>query len=142
MRQIIFSYMWRGNKQHGRIPLISWETASKPKDLGKWGIKHILHFLKSFVAKGGWKLITKKGIWQNILFHKYISPKSIKEWVKSPNRKVRRGSNFWKALIEAFSIINSYLCRKVGNGHSIKLCKLNGLENRQIIRCPKFFWKI
>lgn len=70
------------SKRQGRIPLISWEAASNPKDLGRWRIKHVFQFSKALTAKGGGKLLMNKGIWQNILFHKYTSSKSIKEWVK------------------------------------------------------------
>ena len=68
----------------GGIPLIICEVASVPKDIGGWEKIYIFNSPKPYLVKGVGilKLLTKKGIWKNILFHKYVSPKSIEEWVK------------------------------------------------------------
>jgi hypothetical protein len=87
------------------MALVSWETLSRSKEIGGWGIKNLNKF-----TKGPWKLINGVGMWQEILYSKYIAPISIENWIRSPQKSHKGGSNFSKALSQAAHLITKHLC--------------------------------
>lgn len=126
----------------------------KPREFGGWGIKHMLLFSKALAAKGGWKIIAIRGLWQNILYHKYIFPSTSGEWVRTPNKISRRKSNFWNTISDSLSIIDHHLCGKIGDGKSARLQVYNWIRRDANYKMPRlpatnsikwwwmFLWKV
>jgi hypothetical protein len=73
IRSKIFQFLWSGAvNQKSKIHLTSWESISKPKVLGGWGIKNIKWFNIALVLKTIWIGLSGNGLWGEILRAKYF----------------------------------------------------------------------
>jgi hypothetical protein len=70
-----------------------------PKENGGWGLKSMHVFCLSLVTENPYKVLTKRGLWREILDHKYISPCTFLDWIRNPRKSIRIVSNQWKALV-------------------------------------------
>ena len=105
IRYICFNYLWHGNNERKVLPWVRWDHIATPKALEGWGLKNIFLFSKSLAAKMGWRLISTTSLWTEVISQKCISPRSILEWIRDPNKSHTGGSIIWKALITSFGII-------------------------------------
>jgi hypothetical protein len=62
LRQLIFAFLWNGSKQSRGLHLYGWETLSKPKALGGWGLRnlHLTYLVLS--ANTLWQTLMAPGI--------------------------------------------------------------------------------
>ena len=93
-----------------------WHNISRPKYLGGWGIKDLPCFSKDLVAKCIWKIIKGVGMWNHIIYQKYIAPLYVVEWICVKDKPSLNISNMWKAIIKYFDVIGGWLAQKIGNG--------------------------
>jgi hypothetical protein len=52
---------------------------------------------------------------------KYFVGESIIDWIRDPRKTVSNSSIVWKALDNAFPIIDSWIAWKIGNGKNIRV---------------------
>lgn len=74
---------------------------------------------------------------------KYFANLSIAKWLQTPI-KSSKGSIVWKALVEAFTLVGSWIAWKIGNGRSVSLGEdpWLGASNNYKLSDPliKFLW--
>ena len=120
-RCICFTLLWQGKKEIHTRRWVKWDRITIPKALGGWGLKNIFHFSIDLVAKCGWRLISTTSPWTEVIAQKYISPSSMIEWIRNPQKSYRGGSVLWKAIIKSFSLIGDNLAWRVGNGALVRM---------------------
>eukprot|EP01018_Ginkgo_biloba_P002192 Gb_33330 [translate_table: standard] len=121
IRKLSFRFLWSGNSENESIPLVKWQTIATPKSLGGWWLKNIHLFGKALAAKGVWRLISSKGLWRQVLAQKYIAPDSIKDWIRSPSKKLHCVSIVWKVIVLAFPLVRKWLVWSVGNENRMRI---------------------
>jgi hypothetical protein len=82
IRKICFHFLWAGNIEKRSYPLVKWSTLSMPKALGGWGIKNLIWFSKSLVAKSLWRLLHNEMLWGKVLSSKCLQGKTFIDWIK------------------------------------------------------------
>jgi hypothetical protein len=97
---------------------VCWQA---PKLLGGWGLKNIHFFSKALAAKIGWRLITTSSLWTRLITQKYISPRSVQDWIRNPIKDTRNCSIIWKATQKAFHVIGEGLSWKIGKGNKVRI---------------------
>ena len=116
IRMLCLKFLWSGKHNSYGLPWTSWNILANPKYLGGWGIKVPVVFAKALAAKNVWNIIHGTGLWVKIVVQKYIHPLNILEWIRSPVKKKKNISIYWKAVLWAFDIIGIFLVWKIGNG--------------------------
>lgn len=114
-----FTYLWRGKNDKQLMSWVRWEKIVVPKALGAWGLKYIFKFSKSMVTKASWQLITTNNLWMEVVKYKYISLRSILEWVRDPRKFHPSYSVMSKAVLKSFDVIREGIAWKVGNVHHV-----------------------
>jgi len=120
-RKIVFSYIWRGNKDKQVMPWVRWEKIAVPKALGGWGLKNIFLFSKALAAKCSWRLVNSSSLWTRVIQQKYIDPLSTLEWIRNPIKSVSSISIIWKAVIKDFDLIENGLVWRIRSGNLVRI---------------------
>jgi hypothetical protein len=70
-------FFWQGDNKKKKYRLAKWSIVCSPKDQGGLGI-HDLE-VKNTALLGKWlfRLLTQDGIWQTILYRKYVGSKAL-----------------------------------------------------------------
>jgi hypothetical protein len=121
LRHICFAFLWQGQKEIHTRPWVTWDKISIPKALGVWGLKNIFRFSTVLAAKCGWRLISTTNLWTEVILQKYISPSSLFDWIRNPQKNFRGGSIFWKTIVKSFHLISDRLAWRVKDGCSVRL---------------------
>lgn len=66
------TFFWQGGGQKRKYHLVRWSEICKSKKKGGLGIKDIRKMNLSLLCKWWWKLDNESGIWQDLIFAKYI----------------------------------------------------------------------
>jgi hypothetical protein len=119
IRKLVFSFLWSGNKKTSTFHLCNWETISKPKVFGGWGLRNIFCFSRALAAKSLWRGLMHPGIWQRVLKDKYFPHISVTTWLRSALPVSSFGSQTWKNLLNSLPLIVHWLAWKPGAGDSI-----------------------
>jgi hypothetical protein len=120
-RKLTSKFLWSGKSESHVIPWVRWEKIATPKAMGGWGLKNIFLFSKALAAKGGWCLINTSSLWTKVIFQKYIAPVSLEAWIRSQPKTLKGASVIWKAILNAFPLIEIGLAWKIGNGNRLRL---------------------
>jgi hypothetical protein len=83
LRQLIFAFLWNGSKQSRGLHLCGWETLSKPKALGGWGLRNLHLTYLALSANTLWRTLMTPGIWNKLIKDKYISHLPVHTWLRS-----------------------------------------------------------
>jgi ribonuclease HI len=121
IRRICARFIWSGTGDKYTQPWEKWENIAMPKALGGWGLKNIFLFSKALAAKSCWRLISVSSLWSLVVSQKYISPASIEDWIRNPNKSATNGSIIWKAMISSFSVVGDSLAWRVGKGNHLHI---------------------
>ena len=93
-----------------------------PKDMGGWGIKNINLFAKALTAKAGWRILKTNIRWSKVVYHKYISPVPLWDWIRNlTNIPTGSGSIIWKEIGNDFTLIRNGLSSQVGNETNLSI---------------------
>eukprot|EP00253_Pinus_taeda_P033651 PITA_33651 len=121
LQNICCRFLWKGH-QPGRIyAWVKWETISKPKCWGGWGIKRLATFSKALAAKLGWSLLTADSLWTRVAFSKYIKPLSILDWICTRHGHNNHFSNIWKAVIESIPLLRDGITWRIKEGNAVRI---------------------
>jgi len=100
---------------------VAWDKLARPKEWGGWGIKRLPEFILSLAAKSGWRLISTENLWTRVVRRKYIDPVPLEDWIRSQEKRKKNVSVVWKAMVEAFSVIEQGLAWKIGDGRHCRI---------------------
>lgn len=117
LKKICCRFLWKGNKQGSLFAWVKWDTISRPKKWGGWGIK----ILEALAAKLGWQLITTHSLWTKVVYEKYIAPGNMIEWIRREHRGSGRHSNIWKEILNSLPTIWEGLTRRIHQGQVVHI---------------------
>lgn len=121
IRKACFKFLWSGKNKEEGIPLVKWSKLARPKDLGGWRIHNLFWFNKALAAKILWRLISNKMLWGRVLTSKYMAGKSIEYWFKSPRKSTFVSSTGWKAMVDAFPLIEAWSEWCIGSKRNVRI---------------------
>jgi hypothetical protein len=121
IRRTCSQFIWSGSGDKYTQPWAKWESIAMPKALGGWGLKNIFLFSKALAAKVCWRLISVSSLWTQVVTQKYISPDSVEDWIRTPNKSASHCSIIWKAMISSFSVVGDSLAWRVGKGNHLRI---------------------
>eukprot|EP00253_Pinus_taeda_P018177 PITA_18177 len=116
-------FLWAGSKEDFVLPWVAWDKVARPKEWGGWGIKNLTDFSISLAAKSSWRIIKMENLWTKVIKRKYIDPTPLEEWIRNPAKKEKNASVVWKAIVEAFKVIEQALAWQIGNGENLRIGK-------------------
>jgi hypothetical protein len=116
LRRLAFNFLWNGQACRRRFHLCDWETLSKPRRVGGWGLKNLTIFNTALLASSFWRAATQESIWHRIIAEKYMSSLPFCIWIRKPTLQQKRASPFWKGLVAASPVILHWLRWKPGSG--------------------------
>jgi hypothetical protein len=73
--------------------LVKWNTLTKPKKDGGWGIKNIFLFGRALAAKNLWQLLFNKKLWGKTMHEKYFKSQAAQQWIRAEPKSIRGASN-------------------------------------------------
>jgi hypothetical protein len=123
LRKLIFAFLWKNNKQSRGFHLCRWETLSKPKALGGWGLRNLHLSYLALSANTLWRILMVPGIWHNLIKDKYLAHLPVHSWLRSATFSPLRGSQTWKHLQRTLPILLHWIAWLPGNGSAIELGK-------------------
>lgn len=121
LQQMCNRYLWAGNQEKHIFAWIGWHKISLPKKWGGWGLKELPIFAKALAGKMGWALLMTQSLWTSIVFHKYIWPLSIIDWVRLPTWNRSGISSIWKALLYSLPLIRDNLVWRIRDGNNARI---------------------
>jgi hypothetical protein len=83
--QIFSRFLWKGAKKPTGFHLSSWDSITRPKDLGGWGIQNLNRF------------------------EKYLGGAKVVFWLRTDNNKFLVASNFWKNFMGSLHLVKRWL---------------------------------
>jgi hypothetical protein len=63
----------------------------------------------------------EKGLWVQVISEKYISPTTVEDWVRNPDKQLHNASIIWKVVNSAFHLVGNWLIWKVGKGEKVQI---------------------
>lgn len=135
LRRLAFNFLWNGRAGNRRIHLCSWETLSKPRRVGGWGLKNLHTFNTALLASSWWRAVTKDSIWHRIIIDKYLGSLPLCHWIRRTSLQTKRASPIWKGLVASTPVILHWLRWKPSTGMEIIIGKdkIIGLEERSLL---------
>jgi hypothetical protein len=87
-------FFWQGDSEKKKYRLAKWSVVCSPKDQGGLGIQDIE--VKNIALLGKWlfRLLIEDGIWQTVLYRKYVVSKALSQVLWKPG-----DSHFWAGLM-------------------------------------------
>nr|KUM45131.1 hypothetical protein ABT39_MTgene3631 [Picea glauca] len=70
LRRLAFNFLWSGQDDKHRLHLCNWQTLSKPRRAGGWGLKNLSSFNVALLASTFWRAVTHDSVWHQIIFDK------------------------------------------------------------------------
>jgi hypothetical protein len=139
LRRLAFNFLWNGQACRRRFHLCGWETLSKPRRVGGWGLKNLFIFNTALLASSFWRAATQECIWHRIIADKYMGSLPFSAWIRKSSLQQKWASPFWKGLVAASPVILHWLRWKPGSGKEISLGKdlILGLEDSSLLS-PSF----
>ncbi|KAF2316210.1 hypothetical protein GH714_041551 [Hevea brasiliensis] len=106
-------FLWGNVGDHHHVPIVKWETITKPMDQGGLGVRTYRIMNDAFLMKLGWKLLSDDGaLCCSILRNKYMIG------LRGLNHMVSRttSSNLWKGILHSVEALQSGSFRVVVSG--------------------------
>lgn len=105
-------FVWRKANGHG-IPLVAWETVTKPKRHGGLGIRSARMTNVALLGKNSWNLVQQhENFWVRVVENRYL--------VGSPmlSHEGHSGSYFWQSILKAKPVLKDGFSVRFGNENS------------------------
>jgi hypothetical protein len=77
-------FFWQSDKQKKKYELTRWNIICRPKDQGGLGIDVLGIKNKCVLCKWLFKLLSEKGVWQELLTNKYLRGKTLSQVQEKP----------------------------------------------------------
>jgi hypothetical protein len=135
LRRLSFNFLWNDHAGKRRFHLCSWQSLSRPRRAGGWGLKNLSIFNTALLASSFWRAVTHDSIWHRVIMDKYLGSLPLLLWLRKTSLLQKRASPFWKGLVSSSPVILHWLRWKPGSGSEIKLGrdKILGMEDHSIL---------
>jgi hypothetical protein len=108
-------FFWQSDQNKKKYRLSKWNMVCRPKDQGGLGIE-VLEVKNSYLlSKWLFKIINEEGMWQELLYNKYLKSKTIAKVQAKPT-----DSPFWKGLMHHKATFLKYGSFVVGDGEGTR----------------------
>jgi hypothetical protein len=87
-------FFWENDQLKRKYHLTRWNIICRPKDQGGLGVEVLDIKNRSLLSKWLYKLLNEEGVWQELLYNKYLPNKSPSQVIAKPT-----DSTFWKGLM-------------------------------------------
>ncbi|XP_056697578.1 uncharacterized protein [Spinacia oleracea] len=125
-------FLWGGSEEKKKIHLVSWDTITKPKQLGGLGIRSMRQANSAFLAKLGWRVLAEpEALWSRVLRSKYGDGRCDIDIFKPRHGE----SNAWRGIIDNVDILKRGMSRAVGNGQDTLFWRHSWATNVPLIDC-------
>jgi hypothetical protein len=104
-------FFWQSDGQKRKYRLSKWNIIYRPKNQGGLGIEVLEIKNKSLLCKWLFKLMNEQGLWQELLYNKYLHSKTLSQVSVKP-----MDSPFWKGLMKVKEEFFSRGSFKLGDG--------------------------
>jgi hypothetical protein len=103
--------LWGVGQGIKKYHLVNWATVCSPIEFGGLGVKDLGCMNIALLCKWIWKLETSDGLWQKVLYNKYIRNKTMS------GVAIKTGDSwFWRGLLKVRDLFYSFCTRVVRNG--------------------------
>jgi hypothetical protein len=109
IRKLVFSFLVVRQQAKKSYHLCNWETLSKPKLYGGWGLRNIFIFYRALATNTLWRVLMKNDIWKRVIKDKYLPHGSVSTWLRSASSVSAHGSQTWKNLINTLPLVLQWL---------------------------------
>jgi hypothetical protein len=93
IRQLIFSFLWSDMRGKKHYHLCRWESITKTKRFGGWGLRNLQLFNSIFVGKHFMESFTEIWhLWHRVIKDKYLPYSSVSTWLRSTTVHTSRAS--------------------------------------------------
>jgi hypothetical protein len=72
-------FFWENNQLKRKYRLTRWNIICRPKDQGGLGVKVLDIKNRCLLSKWLYKLLNEEGVWQELLYNKYLQDKSLSQ---------------------------------------------------------------
>jgi hypothetical protein len=120
LRRLSINFLWNDLAGKRHYHLCSWQSLTKPRKEGGWGLKNLSVFNTALLACSFWRAVTHNSIWHRVISDKYLDSLPLLLWLRKPSFELRRASPFWKGLINASPVVLHWLRWKPGSGSEIQ----------------------
>jgi hypothetical protein len=108
-------FFWRSDGHKKKYRLSRWNIICRPKDQGGLGVEVLEIKNKCLLSKWLLKILTKQGVWQEIIQNKYLHSKSLSQVKAKPSN-----SPFWKGIMKVKDNFFERGSFNIGNGESAR----------------------
>ena len=117
-------FFWQSDENKRKYRLTKWNIICRPKDQSGLGVEVLELKNKCLLSKWLFKLLNEEGVWQELLYNKYLSNKTLAQVEAQPT-----DSPFWKGLIKVKQDFFARGFFKLGNGEITRFWEDTWLGN-------------
>jgi hypothetical protein len=135
IKKLMFNFLWSGNKTARLFHLCRWDTLSRPKKFGGWGLQNLPLFNTNLLVNNLWRVLTQGDIWRKVIMDKYLYNTTVVSWYKQTSHKQHSASRIWNSLTSTIHVILHQQSWCPGSGHLISIGRdwILGLGGRMIL---------
>lgn len=117
LQSILTRFWWDASPEAKKICWVSWQTLTKPKNVGGLGFREIAQFNDALLAKLSWRILKNpSSLLARTLFGKYCVYSPFLE-VKAPSV----ASHGWRGLLIGRDLLAKGLGWALGSGHTVNI---------------------
>ncbi|KAH9292951.1 hypothetical protein KI387_041863, partial [Taxus chinensis] len=124
--------LWQGMEEKFKFHLVAWDKVCTPKSMGGLGIKNIEKMNEALIAKMGWRLLSEKQPWIDVIKAKYLNQQAVYSYLHE--EQLPNGSIFWNNLVKSRNFIKQGSKWKVGDGSEINFWEDNWFSDNLLER--------
>jgi hypothetical protein len=121
IQKLIFKFLWSDHSESQHYHLCSWETLSRPKKNGGWGLRNLYLFNNALITNSLWRFLNHDSLWHQVIKGKYLKNATLTNWLRNHTHFIKAASRIWSSLVHTTPIILHWLSWHPGAGHQITI---------------------
>ena len=131
----LITFGWQSDQHKRKYRLTKWNIVCRPKDQGGLGVEVLALKNKCPLSKWLFKILSEKGVWQELIQNKYLRGKTLSQVSTKPT-----DSPFWKGILSVKRDFFSLGSFHIGNGQSTRFWEDTWLGDRPLsVQFPALF---
>src|SRR4051812_39469694 len=114
-------FFWQGDSEKKKYRLARWNMVCRPKEFGGLGIHDLQVKNTALLGKCLFKLLTEDGVWQTMLWRKYVGSKAVSQVVWKAG-----DSHFWAGLMATKKLYFVLVLSRLRMNHRLGFGKISG----------------